>query len=94
MSVHIGIVGDWREVVPLRLAAPDQARACAAKGNLLAGPEIQKWFPEGRELFPRAAAVGRLAARRTRFVPGEQLEPIYLRETAFVKAPPPRPVPE
>ncbi len=31
-----------------------------------------------------------MAASRTDFLPGEKLEPIYLRETAFVKAPPPR----
>jgi hypothetical protein len=37
--------------------------------------------------------VGQLASQRTDFVPGERLEPIYLRETRFVKAPPPRIIP-
>jgi hypothetical protein len=32
--------------------------------------------------------VARLAAGRTDFVAGEKLEPVYLRETAFVKAAP------
>jgi hypothetical protein len=31
-----------------------------------------------------------LAAQRTDFVAGEKLEPVYLRETNFVKAPPVR----
>lgn len=41
-------------------------------------------------LFPSAAALIRAAASRADSVPGEKLEPIYLRETSFVKAPPPR----
>jgi hypothetical protein len=35
-----------------------------------------------------------LALDRTDFVAGEKLEPIYLRPTSFVKAPPPRILPE
>lgn len=38
-------------------------------------------------LFPDAATVARLAEKRTDFVAGESLEPVYLRETTFVKAP-------
>ena len=34
--------------------------------------------------------IARLAATRTDYVSGDKLEPIYLRETTFVKAPPPR----
>ena len=49
--------------------------------------------PGSRTLFPRAATLGRFALRRTDFVSGEKLEPIYLRPTQFVKAPPPRVVP-
>ena len=41
-------------------------------------------------MLPSAAELGRLAARRIDFVPGEKLEPIYLRETTFAKAPPPK----
>jgi hypothetical protein len=43
-------------------------------------------------IFPRAAALAELAAHRDDFVPGEKLEPVYLRETNFVKSPPRRPV--
>jgi len=40
-----------------------------------------------------AATLAQLASGRTNFVAGERLEPIYLRETKFVKAPPPRVLP-
>ena len=65
-----------------------QARAAA--GQVIVGPEVTRWFPSGRIVFPRAATLARLAASRTDFADGESLEPIYLRETTFVKAPPPR----
>lgn len=41
-------------------------------------------------VFPTAAVLAELAARRSDFVNADKLEPIYLRETSFVKAPPPR----
>jgi hypothetical protein len=52
----------------------------------LIGPEVTRWFPGGRMIFPRAAALAELAARRSDFTPGEKLEPVYLRETNFMKA--------
>jgi tRNA threonylcarbamoyl adenosine modification protein YeaZ len=82
-----------REVEPLRLATLPEVRACHEAGGIIVGPEVAKWFPGGRVLFPRAATLGRVARGRTGFVPGEKLEPIYLRATQFVKAPPPRIVP-
>jgi len=86
---EIGATGR-REVEPLRLAALSEVQACEKKGALLLGPEVTTWFPGGRLLFPRAATLGQLALERSDFVSGEKLEPIYLRETAFVKAPAPR----
>jgi tRNA threonylcarbamoyl adenosine modification protein YeaZ len=79
-----------REIEPLRLATFAEVQARRQAGTLLIGPEVTKWFPEARRLFPRAATLGCLAQGRLDFVPGERLEPIYLRETRFVKAPPPR----
>lgn len=81
---------DFREIIPLRLASPDEVRASSAAGEIIAGPDATRWFPEGRLLFPSADVLGRLAANRADFLAGEKLEPIYLRETNFVKAPPPR----
>jgi len=82
-----------REIEPLRLASFAEVQGRAQSGEQLIGPELNKWFASGRVVFPRAAAVARLAASRTGFMPGEKLEPIYLRETKFVKAPPPRVIP-
>ena len=79
-----------REIEPLRLATFAEVQACQQAGALLIGPEVTKWFPGGRLLFPRAATLGHLARDRADFVAGERLEPIYLRETRFVKAPLPR----
>jgi tRNA threonylcarbamoyl adenosine modification protein YeaZ len=83
-----------RQLEPLRLASRTDVQKCLDRGDLLIGPEVTNWFPAGRVLFPRAATIGRLALGRTDFVRGEALEPIYLRETHFVKAPLPRSAPK
>lgn len=82
-----------RLVEPLRLATRDEVRQRADPGDTMIGPELDRWFPDARVMFPEAATLGRLAAGRADFAAGEQLEPIYLRETRFVKAPPPRVLP-
>jgi len=82
-----------REIEPLRLATLPEVQACHQAGGIIIGPEVTNWFPGSRVLLPRAATLGRLVQGRTEFVPGEKLEPIYLRATQFVKAPPPRIVP-
>ena len=70
-----------REISPLTIVSAAEIEARKAGGEICVGPEMEK------NLFPSAAMVARLAAGRTDFVPGEKLEPVYLRETAFVKAP-------
>ncbi len=82
-----------RETGPLRLVTWAEARERERAGGVFIGPEVTRWFPSGRIVLPRAATLGRLAARRNDFVAGERLEPIYLRETNFVKAPRPRQIP-
>ncbi|MGH7975555.1 MAG: hypothetical protein ACREC8_02700, partial [Limisphaerales bacterium] len=67
-----------------------QARADAEE--ILIGPEATRWFPSGRILFPRAATLAKLASSQNNFVAGEKLEPVYLRETNFVKVPPRNPI--
>jgi tRNA threonylcarbamoyl adenosine modification protein YeaZ len=79
-----------REIEPLRLASLADAQARQQAGGQIIGPEVTKWFPGSRVLFPRAATLGQLARDRTDFIEGESLQPIYLRETRFVKAPPRR----
>ena len=83
-----------RELEPLRVVPLAEIQARAQAGDLVLGPEADNWVPSGRAMFPRAAKLGILAATRSDFVPGQLLEPIYLRETQFVKAPPPRILPD
>jgi tRNA threonylcarbamoyladenosine biosynthesis protein TsaB len=63
----------------LKIVSAAEIAARETAGQLCVGPELE------RALFPTAAAVAALAAGRTDFLPGERLEPIYLRETSFVK---------
>ncbi len=79
-----------RPVEPLRLVTQAHLQEEIQGGALPVGPEVTSWFPKGRVIFPRAETLASLARDRTDFVSGEQLEPIYLRPTSFVKAPPPR----
>lgn len=80
---------ELRVIEPLRLAACAEIELLAAKASV-AGPDLASWFPTATHLFPDAATLARLAAAQTDFIPADRLEPIYLRATAFVKAPPPR----
>ena len=82
--------GSVRMLEPLRLVTLAEVEAKASHGDMLVGPEVTRWFSQGRILFPDAATLARMAVGRTDFVSGETLVPIYLRETNFVKAPPPR----
>src|SRR6185369_15968741 len=75
---------------PLRLVRHEEIVALTAKGVIIVGPEVQRWFPDGRQVFPRALRLAELVSRHKFNVPAEELEPIYLRATKFVKAPTPR----
>jgi tRNA threonylcarbamoyladenosine biosynthesis protein TsaB len=76
-----------KEIEPLRILTRAEVESRADANEKLIGPEVTRWFPNGRMVFPRAAMLGQLAMNRNDFAPGNQLEPIYLRETNFVKAP-------
>jgi tRNA threonylcarbamoyladenosine biosynthesis protein TsaB len=80
----------WREIEPLRILTRAEVESRAGAKEILIGPEVTRWFPNGRMVFPRAAVLGQLALSRSDFAAGDKLEPIYLRETNFVKAPPSR----
>lgn len=54
------------------------------------GPGVSELVPGAKVLYPSAAVLARLAAGGTDYKPGEELEPIYLRQSSFVKASPPR----
>lgn len=80
----------WRETGPLRLASPAQVQASGPAERVLLGPEVSRWFSGGKVMFPRAGMLGRLAPGRSDAVPGERLEPVYLRAAAFQKVRPSR----
>jgi len=74
----------------LRLVGLEALRLAAEAGERLAGPEARLWFPSAQDCYPDAGMLGMLAASRSENVPAETLEPIYLREVSYVKAPQPR----
>ena len=56
----------------------------------IVGPSASRLIPGAMDLYPTAATLARIAATRSDYLPGEKLEPIYLRQTTFVKAQAPR----
>jgi len=73
-----------REISPLKIASQAEIEALRTGSGICVGPEAE------RVLFPTAALIAVRAAQRSNFLAGENLEPIYLRETTFVKATPVR----
>jgi tRNA threonylcarbamoyl adenosine modification protein YeaZ len=80
---------EFREIEALKILTQPKAT------TLMAGPDFKLASlpatmadPNRLEIFPTAQAVGMLALiRGLEFIPPEKLEPIYLREPSFVKAP-------
>lgn len=77
----------------LRLARQEEVQLKIATDEVVIGPELDRLFAGARSIFPSAATLATLGNVRNDYVPGHQLEPLYLRETAFVKAPAPRTIP-
>jgi len=74
----------------LQLVSAEEVERLFAAGQTVLGPDLQSRFPKAEQIWPEASALAQLAAGRSDFVGGEQLEPIYLRPTSFIKAPPSR----
>lgn len=70
-----------KQIAPLKIVALAEITAKNLAGEIRIGPEA------GSILFPSAATVAQLATGRTNFVTGKTLEPVYLREVSFVRAP-------
>ena len=70
-----------KEIAALKIVAAAEVEALQTAHALCVGPAV------GNILYPSAGILAQLATPRTDFVAGEKLEPIYLRETTFVKAP-------
>lgn len=82
------------EIEPLRLASFAKVEQRIVEKQMMFGPGATEVFSAARSLFPDAAMLAQLAGAKTDFVSGEKLAPIYLREVSFVKAPPPRVIPD
>lgn len=82
----------WREVEPLHLASGEELERRVRAGARVVGPDIPSHIRGVQRVFPDAAILARLAAGRAGLERGARLEPIHLRPTRFVKAPPPRAV--
>jgi tRNA threonylcarbamoyl adenosine modification protein YeaZ len=78
------------EIAPLKIVSLETLRTLEQQEASWVGPEVTRWIAKGRIVFPRALTMARLAFRRPDFVSTDKLEPFYLRETTFVKAPPAR----
>jgi tRNA threonylcarbamoyladenosine biosynthesis protein TsaB len=82
--------GQWGEVEALRLASFAEIEQVHSAGQRIIGPGVREWFAKARDVYPDAATLGKLACGCRDYVAGENLEPIYLREVSFTKAPPAR----
>lgn len=78
------------ELEPLRIVSLAEIENRIALQQIVFGPVGSRTFAGGRELFADAATLGHVALSKADFVNGEELKPIYLRETSFAKAPPAR----
>lgn len=81
---------ECQQISSLKLMGVEELRLKFSPEETVAGPGMEARFKSAQSIYPTATTLARLAAGRTDFISGDKLEPIYLRETAFVKAPPPR----
>jgi tRNA A37 threonylcarbamoyladenosine modification protein TsaB len=93
-----GIYGEITILVDAQRTEFYEARYTITESSIVGSPPRIVRTSEGAhervirpgEFFPSAATLLQLAATRENYLPGEKLEPIYLRETSFVKAAPAR----
>ena len=52
---------DLKEIAPLKIVATAEVGSRAHAGEILIGPEVTRWFPSGRAIFPDAAMLVKLA---------------------------------
>jgi tRNA threonylcarbamoyladenosine biosynthesis protein TsaB len=81
-----------QSVLALHITSREELVRRAAGQPIWCSPNLVGDFPAAEGVFPDAAILGLLAVHRVKEVSENELQPIYLRETSFVKAAPPRPV--
>ena len=77
------------ELDSLKIIPASELAGLWAEGDVVAGQEAIRWCATGKGIFTRAAILGTMAVRKPQMGLAP-LEPIYLRETSFVKAAPSR----
>ena len=78
-----------REIEPLHIVSHAEVMGRVSSGGRLLSTGPVAGIDLAIE-YPDAAVLARMAASRRDSMPGEKLEPIYLREVQFVKAAPPK----
>lgn len=79
---------------PLRLVDRTTILHVRERGVTLLGADAASVSAGATLLRPEAAMIAQLASERSEPIAASDLEPIYLREPRFVKAPAPRPIPK
>ena len=82
--------GCWRPEGCVLLLTKEAAERAGAGDMRILGPGVRRWFTGGTDCFPTARHVGILGWSMNPATAPEEIEPIYMRATVFVKAPPPR----
>ena len=70
------------EMTPLSIINASKAAQLKALGPNASG------LPHCEPLYPNANSLASLAAEQSNYIKGSEIEPIYLRQTEFTKAPP------
>lgn len=79
---------------PLGLAPLETLNTLLRQKTVVLGIDIERRCPGATPVFPRAEDIGRLALTEGMERSPESIQPIYLREASFKKAPPPRVIPD
>jgi tRNA threonylcarbamoyladenosine biosynthesis protein TsaB len=79
---------------PLRLVDRSTVLRLRDTGVTLLGADAASVTVGATLLRPEASMIAQLASERSEQITASDLEPIYLREPRFVKAPAPRPIPK
>ena len=77
------------EIEALHIVSADEIRKRIDTGEKVVGPDLDG-FAGSELVYPEASIVAMLAGKGSNFISSDKLEPIYLRETTFIKAPPAR----
>ncbi|MBC8003013.1 MAG: tRNA (adenosine(37)-N6)-threonylcarbamoyltransferase complex dimerization subunit type 1 TsaB [Opitutaceae bacterium] len=85
------VSGDgWTESDALRIVSSDEMVQRIKAGRIVVSPDAVVETLGGQRIFPAAGDVSFVTLDKIQWVESDTLEPVYLRETNFVKAPLPR----